>query len=213
MGLFNVNERPVGLYSVDVAGHGVASALMTARIAGLLNQAAPDRNIALTIDEAGNRSMLPPHEVCGQLNDLLMTEIDTDRYLTMVLADIDLETGHIVMCQCGHPSPAIQRKDGQIEFVSSFGLPIGLIPNATYTSFEAVVEHGERLLLYSDGLTECPLEEEDDLLDEEGLAKILYNIRGVSGPEAIDAITLSLTEISGLQEFPDDLSAILFQRY
>jgi len=180
VGLFRVTDSRYGIFSVDVAGHGVASALMTARIAGHLNASTPERNLALTVDGNGRRAMHPPDEVCRRLNDLLLNEMETDNYLTMVLADVDLASGRVVMAQAGHPSPAIQRLDGTIEFVSSFGMPIGLIPDAEYSSFAVDLVPGDRLLLYSDGITECPITDTDQV-GEEGLEDILRAGRDVSG--------------------------------
>ena len=165
LGLFRVNELRYGVFSADVSGHGVAAALMAARIAGHLNPATPERNIALTTDDMGLYTMRPPDEVCARLNEIILNEIETDTYLTMALADIDLRSGRIVMTQAGHPSAAIQRCDGSVEFAETFGMPIGLVPDAIYSSFELRLSPGDRLLLYSDGITECPVGS-DEMLEE-----------------------------------------------
>ncbi len=170
VGLFRVTDTRYGIFSVDVAGHGVASALMTARIAGHLNASSPERNIALTSDGDGRCTMHAPDEVCARLNDLLLNEMETDNYLTMVLADVDLVSGLVIMAQAGHPSPAIQRADGSIEFASLFGMPIGLIPDAEYSSFTVNLAPGDRLLFYSDGITECPTSDAGQL-GEDGLSR------------------------------------------
>ncbi|SMX24963.1 PP2C family protein-serine/threonine phosphatase [Boseongicola aestuarii] len=212
VGVFPISEKRYGVYAVDVAGHGVASALMTARIAGLLNPSSPERNLALVVDENGGRAMRPPADVCGALNELMLAEIETDRYLTMILADVDLETGRAVLSQAGHPSPAILRKDGTVEYVSSFGMPIGLIPDAEFTSFEINLAKGDRLLLHSDGITECPIPDTEDLFEEEGLKTLLLDIFDKHGPDFIDALHQGLSRASGLTDFPDDLSAVLLER-
>ena len=157
--------------------------------------------------------MLPPDIVCARLNELLLAEIDTDRYLTMILADVDLATGQTTLSQAGHPSPAVQKADGTVQYCSSFGMPIGLIQGAEYTSFQIKLAAGDRLLLYSDGITECPIDQKGALLDETGLEKILNQLRRSKGTDFIDELLLSLTGVSGLDEFPDDLSAILLEYY
>ena len=185
---------------------------MTARIAGLLNPSSPERNLALVVDENGDRVMRPPAEVCSALNELLLAEIETDRYLTMILADVDLETGRAVLSQAGHPSPAILRKDGTVEYVSSFGMPIGLIPDAEFSSFEINLAIGDRLLLHSDGITECPMPGAENLFEEEGLEDLLLDIFSEHGPDFIHALHQGLSHASGLTDFPDDLSAVLLER-
>lgn len=212
VGVFPVSAKRYGVYAVDVAGHGVASALMTARIAGLLNPSSPERNLALITDKKGDRVMRPPAEVCSALNELLLAEIETDRYLTMVLADVDLETGRVVLSQAGHPSPAVLRYDGTVEYVSSFGMPIGLIPDAEFSSFEINLAIGDRLLLHSDGITECPMQGTETLFEEDGLKGLLLDIFEKNGPEFIEALHIGLSRASGLTDFPDDLSAVLLER-
>ena len=65
VGSFRINENLVAVYAVDVAGHGVASAMMTARLAGLLSGGSPDQNIALTVAADGARGAYPPELVAA----------------------------------------------------------------------------------------------------------------------------------------------------
>ncbi len=210
VGMFRVSENRYGVYSVDVSGHGIASSLMTARIAGHLSASSPDRNIALTTDDLGIYSMHPPEKVCAILNDILMQQPDTDQYLTMLLADIDFAEGSAIVAQAGHPSPVVQRADGEVQFTSCFGLPIGLIEGAEYTSFRVDFAPGDRFLLYSDGITECP-DPKGVLLDESGLAEILRRSKDLKGRKLLSHLVCELESFSGLSEFPDDLSAILVE--
>jgi len=69
-------------------------------------------------------------------NDLLLADIGTDRYLKTILVDADSSTGVVTLSPAGHPSPAIPRADGPIEYTFSFGMLIGLISNAKLTSFQ-----------------------------------------------------------------------------
>lgn len=211
VGIFQVSETRYGIFSVDVAGHGVASALMTARIAGHLNASTPERNLALAVDDAGQCCMLPPDEVCRRLNNLLLNEMETDNYLTMALADVDIASGKAVIAQAGHPNPVIQRVDGSVEFVSSYGMPIGLIPDAEFNSFSINLAPGDRLLFYSDGITECPTHGAS-MLGENGLKDILQASAQVRGPSLIQRLMVELRQQSGLTDFPDDLSGVLIER-
>ena len=211
VGYFPIREGEIGIYAADVSGHGVESALMTARIASYFSGSAPERNIALERTGSGY-VMSPPDEVCVRLNTLLQKDADSDLYLTMVLAHLSLDTGRVVMCQAGHPSPLIMRVDGSKEFREEFGMPIGLVDDVEFSSSEIGLSPGDKLMLYSDGITECP-DVEGNLLDEEGLIEILKRTRGSSGPEVLTSLVASLEAFAGSQEFPDDLSAVLIERF
>ena len=156
--------------------------------------------------------MRPPDEVFRRLNALLVEEFDLDKYLTMVLGEYDLGTGHLRLAQAGHPSPLLQRPDGSTFYVESYGLPIGLIDEADYTSQDLTLLPGERLILYSDGLTECP-DPDGTALDEEGLSEIVRRGRGVGGAAFVDYLQSSLVDFAGTSDFPDDLSAIILERH
>jgi len=65
VGCFDVHDRMVGFYSLDVSGHGVASAMIGARVAGMLSRVSPDQNIALTRLTNGQFKELPPRHSGG----------------------------------------------------------------------------------------------------------------------------------------------------
>ncbi|MCV6594410.1 MAG: fused response regulator/phosphatase [Silicimonas sp.] len=210
VGYFHASPDILGVYSVDVSGHGVASALMTARVASYLSDAAPDRNIALTQDGDGYR-MIDLSEVCGRLNAILMADVDSDQYLTMSIAKVDKTSGAVELCQAGHPSPLVQRADGTVEMIEMFSTPIGLIDDGDYASHHIQLDFGDRLMLYSDGLTECP-DPEDRLLDDEGLEEIMGERADLAGPDLVQSLQKALVDFRGSEDFPDDLSAVLIER-
>ncbi len=210
VGYFRVNAHELGVYSVDVSGHGVASALMTARIAGFFSDTSPERNIALTRVGEGY-AMVPLEQACSRLNAILQEDRETDQYLTMILARVNLGTGQVELCSAGHPSPAVQRRDGSVSFLELWSTPIGLLDEVEFAKATVDLGPGDRLLLYSDGLTECP-DVAGTLLDEDGLAALLAHNLDRSGCGLVEAIKQSLVNFHGSEEFPDDLSAALIER-
>lgn len=210
VGYFDIRPGEKGIYAVDVSGHGVSSALMTARIASFFSDAAPERNVALRRGRDGYE-MLPPDEVCHHLNALLQNDAESDLYLTMILARLQIETGEITLCQAGHPSPLIWRADGGLEFQEAFGMPIGLVENAAYSAVTVTLAPGDRLFLYSDGITECP-DPDGTILDEDGLVQVLSKTTVAGGQQCLSALVAALERYAGTDDFPDDLSAVLIEK-
>lgn len=210
VGFFPVGDDKLGLFGIDVSGHGISSALMTARLAGYLSAAAPDQNVALVSQQGGGYAMRPPAEVISKLNGLVLNEMETEHYFTLLLAEIDLKTGHVLMSQAGHPHPVVQRRDGRIEQNGLGGFPVGLIEDVTYEQFEVTLSPGDRLLILSDGVTECP-DPHGNMLSEQGLEDMLFGLRKVTGPPLLEAILWRLTDFAGDADFPDDVSGILFE--
>ncbi len=209
VGFFPVNEGRVGLFGIDVSGHGISSALMTARLAGYLS-ATPDHNVALQKQEDGSYAPLPPADVVAELNRLVLEDMETEHYFTLLLADVDLTTGHVRMVQAGHPHPVVQRANGNLEALGKGGLPVGLITGATFEEFDLQLSRGDRLLIQSDGFTECP-DPDGVQLDDEGLMELLRELSDVQGNALLETLVWKLSDHAGGNDFPDDVSAILFE--
>lgn len=210
VGFFPAGAGHLGLYSIDVSGHGISAALMTARLAGYLSAAAPDQNVALCRLDDGSYGFLPPEQVIETLNTLVLEEMDTEHYFTLLLADVDLDSGYVRMAQAGHPHPVVQRKDGTIEQDGPGGFPVGLMDGISFTQFGTQLYPGDRLLLLSDGVTECP-NPEGKMMEEQGLEQLLQELRNVKGAPFFEALLWKLGEYAGEQAFPDDVSGILFE--
>lgn len=210
VGFYPAAEDHLGLFAIDVSGHGISSALMTARLAGYLSSSALDQNVALERLADGSYRSLPPSKVIEVLNDLVLDEMETEHYFTLLLADVNLTNGKMVMAQAGHPHPAIQRADGSVEQNGTGGFPVGLVSGVTFEQFEIQLHKGDRILILSDGVTECP-NPEGDMFEEDGLEKLMQELSHVKGPAFFDSLIWNLTSFAGSDDFPDDVSGILFE--
>ena len=210
VGVFSPGENRIGLYSIDVSGHGITSALMTARIASYLSGRFLDQNIALRRRPEGIFDMRPPGEVAQILNHRLMSDAGVEEYFTMAFASVDLHSGVARIVQAGHPHPAVQRADGRVEFLGIGGLPVGLIADANYECFETRLAPGDRLFLYSDGFTESE-NRNGDMLGEDGLTRLLSDHAGRHGVEMLDDMFWELHKREGGKQMADDVSAVLLE--
>lgn len=210
VGSFPVDERTIGLFGLDVSGHGVAAAMIAARVAGILSAASPDQNIALTRRGDGTLCALAPHLAAARLNQMILSEIQSERYFTLALGFLDMVTGRVWLVQAGHPHPLILRADGRVEWLGAGGLPIGLIEGAAFHSIEARLAPGDRMLICSDGLIECP-SPQGDLLDQAGLVRLVAQAAHLRGPRFLAALERGLAGFAGADSFPDDVSAVLVE--
>lgn len=211
-GMFAPGPGHVGFYSVDVSGHGITSAMMTARLGGYLSSTYFDQNLAMERCEGAGYILREPEAVTELLNERLSADTGVEEYFTMAYATVDLSSGRLKMVQAGHPHPLIMRADGRAEFVGNGGVPIGLLPDIPYQRFETKLEKGDRVFLYTDGFTECEMLD-GEMLGEDGLLQLIDQCEtSLNGKEFLDDLFWTLTQNmkkgSGLE---DDVSATLFE--
>ena len=101
--------------------------MMAARSAGYLSSKLSDHNIALQQDENGVLGPIQPHDVVANLNNIVLNEMDTKLYFTLLLAYFDLSSRALCCVQAGHPPPIIQRADGTFDTIGKGELPVGLV--------------------------------------------------------------------------------------
>ena len=211
VGLFQAGNNQVGLYNIDVSGHGITSALMTARISGYLSDRYPDHNVALKREGGGRHAIREPAETAEILNERLLVDAGVDQYFTMAFAAFDLGTGRARITQAGHPSPILITTRGDIQLLGQGGFPIGLLPDVGYDQFEVTLNQGDRLLFCSDGLTEAVLKSGKEVSDD-GLAEIIHENLTKTGRSFLDGLYISL--LSSLPKggsLDDDISAIMVE--
>jgi phosphoserine phosphatase RsbU/P len=174
----------------------------------MLSDGAPYQNVALVAHGDGIFAPLPPAIVARRLNEQLLSELKGERYLTICLGFLDLRSGSVQLVQAGHPNPLVLRAAGGVEQIGTGGMPIGLFPDVRFEGFTLQLAPGDRLLLYSDGLTDCP-GADGRPLDDEGLLEICRRNAAFDGGAMLDAIEADLERYRGGSDFPDDVSALL----
>ncbi len=209
VGSFAIDDNRLGLFAVDVSGHGVASAMMTARLAGLLSGGSPDQNIALKQGIDGQRDAYPPSQVAERLNRLMIEDLQVDQYFTLAYAEVDMASGGFTLTQAGHPHPMVLRRDGAVEMLGHGGMPIGLFDGVEYGQISGQLAPQDRLILVSDGMTECPSPHQEEL-GSDGLAALLSANAPLASADLLEALVWDLSRHAGGVEFPDDVSALVF---
>jgi sigma-B regulation protein RsbU (phosphoserine phosphatase) len=205
VGYFDLPQAGIALFSIDVSGHGIASALLTGRLSGLFSRDNLRRNIAFNPDG----TVVSPEVVMSRLNDFMLHEMSSDIYFTAVLAYVDGATGRVRFCQAGHPHPLVRRHCGSVEAVGHGGPPVGLLEGATFELETCDLREGDSFLTYSDGLTECA-DTWGEALEEKGLMSLLQGA-GSDTEAAVESIERGLEDHVGFAGYDDDVSMILFR--
>lgn len=207
VGFFRISPTRTGIYAIDVSGHGVAAALLTAQLATHLSGSS-SQNVALRAAQPGKQAASPA-ELAHFFNNMLLEEMHTSTYFTMVYIDLDHDSGTARLVQAGHPHPVVQRASGQIEKLGSGGMPIGLLEKPVFDEIELQLAAGDRLLIVSDGVTEAT-NRAGHQLGEDGLEAVLRTNSFLAGHSFLESMSWSISEYAG-GERGDDVSAVLLE--
>lgn len=183
----------------DVSGHGMASALLAARVSSQLRTL------------CGQYS--DPLKLTTELNQFLLSHFsDTGLFVTFAALSIHLETLKVRHCGAGHPGPVVWRRaGGSVETLTSQNLPVGVLADFTRNPAveETTLRPGDRILLYTDGVTEIT-DVEGRPLEATGLERWLQAGRDVSLFQLGDWLLAKVDEYrSG--EPHDDMTLILLE--
>lgn len=152
MGVFPLPSGSVGLYLLDVSGHGVGAALLSFTLNHLLS---PSREGPLLVEDAGDGpATVSPARLAGRLNRQFPME-RTRQYFTLVYGAYDGSDGRFRYVVAGHPSPILLRRNEAPAELPGRGLPIGMIESASYRDEAVSLAPGDRIYFYTDGVTEA----------------------------------------------------------
>ena len=94
-------------------------------------------------------------EVLARVNEALVADIPPSTFVTCFYGILDPEDGRFRYANAGHDLPCCRRRNGRAEELRARGMPLGLMPRVSYEEKEDVLETGESVLFYSDGLVEA----------------------------------------------------------
>src|SRR5262249_7897896 len=141
--LFRSEDGRIGLVVGDVSGKGMPAALMVSTLHSALH---------LLLDQAG----FGP-DLFERLNRHVLESSAANKFITLMLAELDPATGRLDYLNAGH-NPALLLRHGQepaLVELGSTGLPIGVLPGSRFQARSVTLEPGDLLCLYSDGITEA----------------------------------------------------------
>jgi serine phosphatase RsbU (regulator of sigma subunit) len=196
---FELEDGRLGLVVGDVTDKGVPAALVMATTRTMLRAAA--------------QRLFSPGEVLRRANEALVTDIPPTMFITCLYAILEPESGRLLYANAGHDLP-YRRRAGRSEGAQELrarGMPLGLMPGMDYEEKEVVLDRGESVLFYSDGLVEA----HDPHYEMFGFPRLqgLVGTHRSGGSSLISFLLSELTRFTGEGwEQEDDITLVTLER-
>ncbi len=211
-----LDDRRVGVFVVDVSGHGVPAALLSVTVSRLLSRM-PDGSPLVRRGSNGSSALdvVPPAEVAAELTNRFPFDPETRQYFTCVYGVLDCSAGEFRYVCAGHPGPIHVPRGGAPVRHQHAARPIGIVPAAAaaggYEDHVVALAPGDRIYLFTDGITEAENAAEEQF-GVERLQEVLAATRERPLQESVDAIVGRLEEWCGGAAFADDVSVLAIER-
>lgn len=153
--VFLLDEKQVGLYVLDVSGHGVVAALLSQTLNRFLSPDPSSPSVLKQCIEGSRYRLLSPAEVAEQLNKQFPMDPVSRQYFTLLYGMLNSETREFRYVSAGHPGPVYLSRAAEPVILEAPGFPIGFFEGVKYEEHSLSLKPGDRLYLYSDGITEA----------------------------------------------------------
>jgi sigma-B regulation protein RsbU (phosphoserine phosphatase) len=187
------SSHRLALSIADVVGKGIPAALLMSNL-----QAA----VRAFATEAAR-----PAELCERVNTILCGHISEGRFISFFYCVVDSEVGSLTYSNAGHFPPALIKADGTLIRLTSGGPVLGVLPAGTYESGTSAFGPGDRLILYTDGITEARSETDEEFGDERLLSMALEH-RACSAPALQARLVDAVATFTG-RRFTDDATLMV----
>ena len=178
----------------DVAGKGVPAALLASMVQAVIRTQALDRR--------------PVGELMGRLNRLVHQATTEDRFATCVLAEVTADGSAFSFSNAGHNYPIIRSANGACRFLDEGGIPLGIEPGVVYTQGKAVLEPGDALVMYTDGITDARNRLGEDFGEERLISLVERLPDRLTADEIVRAISEEVTRFSDGADQMDDITLV-----
>jgi serine phosphatase RsbU (regulator of sigma subunit) len=181
----------------DIAGKGIAAGMWFTNLAGLLQRY--------------GRPYSDPARIASEINRHLCYLRPVAPFATAFLTRIDCHRGELTYCNAGHFPPILLRADGRTDLLETGGPLLGAIEGAEFDLGELILEPGDTLVAYSDGVLECRNPSEEEF----GLDRILAALRHAESPSAhatLMRLLATLQDFANGTPLCDDVSLTVIQR-
>lgn len=190
--VLKLREDRLAICIADVSGKGVPAALLMANVQASLR--------------ASVRDLDSPARVCCIINSMLCESIAADRFVTFFCGVLDAALGTFRYCNAGHPYPILV-SSGLVRTLDQGGAVLGVFPAWTYQDSSVNLSSGDRLLLFTDGITEAAGADGDEF-GMEKVAAFAKTHAANSAAKINQQLLAQVTEFCGAQ-FQDDATLLV----
>lgn len=207
VGVVPLPDGQVGLYLLDVSGHGVGAALLSFT---LNHRLSPSVEGGLLVEDSEHGpGVVAPSRVAERLNRQFPMD-RTRQYFTFAYGVLDGLQGRFRYVLAGHPAPVLVPRAGPAAPLRGGGLPVGMIEHATFADETVTLQPGDRLYFYTDGVIEA----QDASEEEFGYARLvaeLDRLRDRPLRAGLDVVAALVRDWSG-GDLRDDVSLLAVER-
>jgi serine phosphatase RsbU (regulator of sigma subunit) len=195
--LIELPGKRLGLIVADVADKGMPAALLMALTRTLVR--------ATALEESS------PAAVLARVNNLLVPDAKRGMFVTAAYAILCLESGQLTYANAGHCLPLLHSCAGQLHALPKGGMALGVVAGLDFQEYTAELEPGDRLVLYSDGVTEA-FSPQGDMYGEGRLQQVIESNTHCSAQTVLDAILASVSGFTHNAPLADDLTLLVLRR-
>jgi sigma-B regulation protein RsbU (phosphoserine phosphatase) len=192
LNVIQFDDEHVGMYVVDVSGHGVPSSLLAVTVGRFLSAQVSDSSILVQKALDGSMVVNSPALVGAHLNRLFPMDENTGLYFTIVYGVLHTPTGLFKFITGGHPALVHVSNEGEAKYVEADGFPIGWVEDAEFMECQIQLQPGERIVMYSDGVNEA-MNDQVEQLGNERLSDMVHQGRSHPIEESVQML-MSMVE-------------------
>lgn len=208
LNVFALDNEHIALYVLDVSGHGASAALLSVTLSRLLSPNRSDSCLFRPDSEAPDGYRVArPSEVAELLNDRFQHDARLAQYFTMVYGVMEVPASRFDYVAAGHPGPVHVPADGEACVYSSTATPIGLFPDVEFDEASLTLERGDRLFLYTDGLTEA-VNANDEELGRDRFRETVEQSRDLDLRETLERVLARMKDWQASRASNDDVSLL-----
>jgi PAS domain S-box-containing protein len=211
LNVFQLDEDHVGVYVLDVSGHGVSAALLAVTLHRVLSSASENTSIIRKPRRNGDGyDFLPPAQVAELLNREFSMHLLYRQYFTILYGVLNLKTREFRFVSGGHWGPIHVPKNESARLLHSPGFPIGVFEDTTYEEQVVQLAPGDRIFIYSDGIPEA-MNLAGDQYDYQRIANSLEICREEPLENCLGRLIMSIDEWCKGVPQEDDISLLAFE--